>query len=115
VYVVNKVYQYLHAPTTEHWIAVKRILWFIKKTHGYGLAFRRSRLKFISAFSNVDWAGSVDDRRSIGGFAIFFGPNLIAWSAKKQPTVLRSSTKVEYKSMANAAALGYNHLSRNLE
>jgi hypothetical protein len=37
-------------------------------------------------------------------FAIFFGPNLIAWSAKKQPTVLRLSTEAEYKAMANATA-----------
>jgi hypothetical protein len=36
-YAVNKVCQYLHVPTTEHWTVVKRILWFIKKTLGYGL------------------------------------------------------------------------------
>jgi hypothetical protein len=41
-YAVNKIYQYLHAPTTKHWTAVKTILWFIKKTLGYGLVFRRS-------------------------------------------------------------------------
>jgi hypothetical protein len=46
----------------------------------------------------------VDDRHSTGGFAIFFGPNLIAWSAKKQPTVSRSSTEAEYKAIVNAAA-----------
>jgi hypothetical protein len=44
----------------------------------------------------------VDDRWSTGGFAIFFDPNFIAWSAKKQPTISRSSTESEYKAMANA-------------
>jgi hypothetical protein len=47
----------------------------------------------VSAFSDADWAGDVDDRRSNGGFAVFLGNNLISWTAKKQPTVSRSSTK----------------------
>jgi hypothetical protein len=67
-----------------------------------GLTFMKSNSTLVSAFSDTDWAGCVDDRRSTGGFAVFFGPNPISWSAKKQATVSRSST--EYKSVANATA-----------
>ena len=99
---VNKVCQYLHAPTTTHWTAVKRILRYLQGTLQIGLTFQKSGSTLLSAFSDADWAGCLDDRRATGGFAIFFGPDLISWSARKQATVSRSSTEAEYKALANA-------------
>jgi hypothetical protein len=94
---VNKVCQYLHSPTTFHWTAVKRILRFLKHTLGSGLHIRSSSSTKISAFSDADWAGCADDRKSTRVFAVFLDPNLISWCAKN-----RSSTKAEYKAMADA-------------
>jgi hypothetical protein len=90
-FVVNKVCQYLHEPRTPHWSAVKRILRYVRHTVDSGLLLRSSSSTLLSAFSDADWAGNMVDRRSTGGYAIFYGGNLIAWSARKQSTVSRSS------------------------
>jgi histone deacetylase 1/2 len=103
-FAVNKVCQYLAKPTTVHWEAVKHILRYIKGTVDIGLRIRKSPSTLLSVFTDADWAGSADDRRSTGGYAVFFGPTLISWSARKQPTVSRSSTEAEYKALANGAA-----------
>ena len=103
-FAVNRVCQYLHSPTNVHWSAVKRILRYVRLTVSYGLHLRPSSSAVLSAFSDADWAGCPDDRRSKGGYAVFLGPNLIAWSARKQATISRSSTEAEYKAVANATA-----------
>jgi histone deacetylase 1/2 len=99
---VNKVCQYLHAPTTAHWTAAKRILRYVKATSNLGTTFHKSSSTLLSAFSDADWAGCLEDRRSTGGFAIFIRPNLVSWSARKQATVSRLSTEAEYKALENA-------------
>jgi hypothetical protein len=103
-YAVNRVCQFLSAPTTSHWVAVKRILRYLKTTLDVGLCFTKTTSSLLSAFSDADWAGDIDDRRSTGGFAIFFGGNLISWSSRKHSTVSRSSTEAEYKEVANTTA-----------
>lgn len=52
----------------------------------------------------VDWAGDLDDHRSTMGACIFMGPNLIAWTAKKQSIVSRSSSEAKYRALATTAA-----------
>jgi hypothetical protein len=75
----------------------------VRGTADLGLQIIRSDSMLVSGFSDADWTGCVDDRRSTGGFAVFLGSNLVSWSARKQPTVSRSSTEVEYKAIANVA------------
>jgi histone deacetylase 1/2 len=82
-FVINRVCQFLHAPTEEHWFAVKRILCFVHGTLDHGLLIRPSVSSSLTVYSDADWAGDVGDRRSTGGYAVFYGENLVAWSARK--------------------------------
>ena len=61
----------------------------------------------MNGFCDSNWAGSPDDRKSTTGYAIYVGPCLISWTAKKQPVVARSSTEAEHGSMAFAIAKLY--------
>jgi hypothetical protein len=103
-FVVNKLSQFMHKPTLTHWQAAKRLLRYLKATIQFGLQIFRSSSTALQAFSDADWAGDKDDRRSTGSFCIFLGKNLISWGCRKQATVARSSTEAEYKALANAAA-----------
>jgi hypothetical protein len=90
-FAVNKVCQFLSQPAEVHWKVSKHILRYVKGILNTGLHIRKSPQQKLSIFTDADWAGCVDDRRSTSGYAIFVGPNLISWSSKKQPIVSRSS------------------------
>jgi hypothetical protein len=104
-FAVNKVCQYLHSPTDQHWAAVKRMLRYLKGCTRLGLKITKNNSLLVSAFSDADWARCLDDRWSNGGYALFMGTNLVSWSARKQSTTVSwSSTEAEYKAVANTAA-----------
>uniref|UniRef100_A0A2N9HRT6 Uncharacterized protein n=1 Tax=Fagus sylvatica TaxID=28930 RepID=A0A2N9HRT6_FAGSY len=71
-HVVNSVSQFLHAPTADHFLAVKRILRYVKGTLHFGLTFRPFAAPgTLVAYSDADWAGCPDTRRSTSGYSIY--------------------------------------------
>lgn len=91
-YAVNFICQRMHAPTMTDFGLLKRILRYIKGTLELGLHIRKDQVLVLSSFSDSDWAGCRDSRRSTTGVCTFLGQNLVSWSAKRQPTVAKSST-----------------------
>jgi hypothetical protein len=90
--------------TDSHWAAVKCILRYLKGTTTHSLHITRSSSFALHGFTNADWAGSVDNRKSMGGYLIFFGQTPISWKSGKQRTVAHSSTEAEYKALADGTA-----------
>ena len=71
-FAINRVCQFMHAPTESHWAAVKRILRYLRGTASHGLYITRSSSFALHGFTDADWAGSIDDRKSTSGYLFFF-------------------------------------------
>ncbi|KAJ4711692.1 Retrovirus-related Pol polyprotein from transposon TNT 1-94 [Melia azedarach] len=103
-YAVNKLSQFMAKPLVPHWTACKRVLRYLKDTKDYGLEFTTSNNNDLVGFCDADWGCDVDDRKSISGYCIFLGGNLVSWSSKKQHVVARSSAESEYRAIALTCA-----------
>jgi hypothetical protein len=93
-----------HDPREPHLAALKRILRYVRGTLHLGLLLRPTTLADLVVYTDADWAGCPDTRRSTSGYAVFLGDNLVSWSSKRQNTVSRSSAKAEYRAVANGVA-----------
>lgn len=102
-YVTQQLSQYLYCATTQHLKAAYRVLKYLKGNPDQGLLYSFNNDLSLRIYSDSDWAGCHDTRRSVSGFCVFLGSSLISWKSKKQSTVSRSSAEAEYRAMALAS------------
>ncbi|WVZ71316.1 hypothetical protein U9M48_019912 [Paspalum notatum var. saurae] len=93
-YAVQQVCLHMHAPRDTHMTMLKRILRYVKGTLHLGIQLCPVTTPFITAYSDADWAGCPDTRRSTSGFCVFLGDSLILWSSKRQTTNLLGELKI---------------------
>lgn len=103
-FAVNKLSQFMHAPTEDHFQAAKRILRYLAGTPTHGIFFSATNKLVLQAYSDSDWAGDSDDYVSTNSYIIYLGKHPVSWSSRKQNGVARSSTEAEYRAVANATA-----------
>jgi hypothetical protein len=77
-YAVQQACLFMNTPRTSHLNLVKRIIRYIKRTLDFGTHLTPSSTTSIIAYSDADWVGCPDTRRSTSGFCIFLGDNLIS-------------------------------------
>jgi hypothetical protein len=106
-YAVGYLSRYMEAPTSEHWSAVKHLLRYIAGTKDHGCTYARQDVRArLVGYSDTDWAGDVDDRKSMSGVLYFLGSCPISWQSAKQKIVALSSCEAEYVAATAAACQG---------
>lgn len=83
---------------------MKRVFRYLKGTLQHGIHIKPSHYQYLIGFIDAYWVGCLDDRRSVGGYYVFYGDTLVAWLSRKQRMMARLSTKSKIRSLANLAA-----------
>eukprot|EP00253_Pinus_taeda_P015824 PITA_15824 len=88
-------------PKEAHLQAVKRIFKYLQGTQNYGLWYPIDTNLTLHAYTDADWVGSVDNRKSTSGGAFFMGSRLVPWFNKKQSSIALSTAEAEYVALAS--------------
>jgi hypothetical protein len=94
----------MHAPHEPHRALIKCILRYVKGTLSSGLHIGAGPVDKLTAYSDADWTGCPDSRRSTSGYCVYLDDTLVSWSSKRQTTVSRSSAEAEYRAVAHVVA-----------
>jgi len=105
-YATSILSRFMQNPSKTHFGAARRILRYLKGTSSYGIFYAKIDNFNLMGYSDSDWAGSIDDRRSTTGYIFSLGSGAISWSSKKQQTTALSSSEAEYMALTAAACQG---------
>jgi hypothetical protein len=94
-FAVGMICRKMQDPTEHDWMAVKRILRYVKGTATFGIKFGSDTVK-VTGYGDADWAGCHESRRSTSGYVFLMGQGAVAWASKKQQVIALSSVEAEY-------------------
>jgi hypothetical protein len=103
-FAVGYVSRFLEDPREDHMAAVKNIVRYVAGTQNWGLWFslKKGEEATLTVFSDSDYAGDTDERKSTAGVICFLSGSPIAWQSMKQKVIAQSSCEAEYIAAANA-------------
>lgn len=103
-YTTQTLSQFMQQPMTPHFKALQHTRRYIQGTIGAGILLRGTDKLTLQAYSYSDWAACPTTKRSITGYLVLFENSPISWKSKKQGTVSKSSSEVEYRAMSQVAS-----------
>ena len=95
-YSVGVCARYQANPKVSHMTALKRIIKYVKTIAEFDVWYSKDTSDVLVGYSDTDWAGNADDRKSTSGGCFYVGNNLVSWMSKKQNSISLSTAKAEY-------------------
>ncbi|XP_047326735.1 secreted RxLR effector protein 161-like [Impatiens glandulifera] len=95
-YIVRMLGRYLSNRGMDHWVAVKRVMRYLKRTKDYMLTYKKSDQLEIVGYSDSDFAGCQDSRRSTSGYIFMLAGGAISWKSVKQTLIASSTMAAEF-------------------
>ena len=102
-FAVSNVAKFSAKPTKQHWTAMKRILRYLRCTADYGRVFTPNVSGDCVSYSDADWGGDLNDRKSTSGYLFQISGGAVSWRSRKQTCVALSTAEAEYVALASAA------------
>ncbi|XP_034681024.1 secreted RxLR effector protein 161-like [Vitis riparia] len=96
MHAVSVISRYMECPIEIHLLATKRIFRYLQGTKEFGLFYNNGEKSDLFGFTDSDYAGDLDDRKSTFEYVFMMGIGAISWSSKKQPIVTLSFTEAEF-------------------
>ena len=95
-FVVNNLIQYLVEPRHVHLVATKHVMRYLKGTLNYGVTYVVDSKFILCGYTDLDWVGSIEDRKSTLGCCFSLEPCVISCLSRKKTSVSLSTTEGEY-------------------
>ncbi|XP_022932931.1 uncharacterized protein LOC111439548 [Cucurbita moschata] len=103
MYAVSMISRYMEHPTEKHHNAARRILRYVRGTFDLGVFYKKEDDLKMVGYTDSDYAGDIDDRKSTSGSIFMMSSGAICWSSKKQPAVTLSTTEAEFVAAATCS------------
>ncbi|XP_052194739.1 secreted RxLR effector protein 161-like [Diospyros lotus] len=94
--------RYQSNPGEEHWIAVKGVLKYLRRTKDTFMVYGGGELK-LECFTDSSFQSDVDDSKSVSGYVFTLNGGAVCWKSSKQETTADSTTEAEYIAASYAA------------
>ena len=101
-WILLSLYEYNNSFNKQHWVAVKRVLRYLKGTIDTKICYIKDENENITGYCDADFASDTYEGKSVTGYVFIMQGGAITWASKKQPIVALSTTEAEYMSIGAA-------------